>query len=318
MKYKYVVLILCAALIVLGQARLFAMQLSKNLDADFTIGVLGGFENNAYLDSSRKGDIFTQDFLDSDITFKVSDLFRLKLKYYLDNITYSEVTDNSFLSNTLEPGFQLNFSNKLILDGRYNFQAVDYYKNERGEFIKNGAVSNIRYYLTDNLFFDAGYIFAFYKYDDFKAKGADKIETDSTREDARHIINGDIGIIFKKGILLKLKGNYCFNDSNDKYNDYYDYEYYTLGASLIHPVTKRLFGVWGGSYQRKDFDSRRTLDDSAKIEHDDLYTLNAGLYYQLTRDCLLGATYTYLQNHSNEPIQEYSDSIVTCGIYYSF
>lgn len=295
----------------------YAIQISKNLDANFIIGTLGGFENNANLDSSRKGDTYTQEFLDSKITFRTCDWFNLKVDYFLNNINYHEATDNSFLDNTLEPGFQLNLKDRLILDGRYSLQIVDYYKNEKGEFTKNGASGNIRYYFTDKVFADAGYVFSFYEYDDFKARGANKIETTTTREDARHIIKSDLGIFIKKDVLLKLKGNYCFNDSNDKYNDYYDYEYFTIGASLVHPITKKLFGVWGGSYQRKEFDSRRSLDGT-KIEDDDLFILNASLYYRFSPKFLFGATYTYLENSSNEPIQEYSDSIVTCGVYYSF
>ncbi len=120
-----------------------------------------------------------------------------------------------------------------------------------------------------------------------------------------------------KELLVRANGRIDFNDSNDEYMDYYDYIAYKMGLSVNMPVLKALYLAGHGSYRWKEFDTRKNADLSA-TETQKTMTLGGTAYYNIYKSAYISASYTYVQNYSNEPLNEYSDSITTAGVHIFF
>ena len=141
--------------------------------------------------------------------------------------------------------------------------------------------------------------------------------TNKRRDDVRNTVEYEIGKYFTRD-LLKLKIQYYFNNSSEKYLHFYDYDSFKTSISLTHLFNESVFGYVAFSRQFRDYRSRSLIVDTSSLEWDRTYLVTTGLYYNLTKNCSLVANYTYRQNWSNEPTQEYEGTIVSCGINYSF
>ena len=119
-------------------------------------------------------------------------------------------------------------------------------------------------------------------------------------------------------LFVKVKNRYYFNESNDEYMDYYDYQAERVNLYTAYPLTEKLSVLLSGGYQYKDFKSRTITTDADKKEHDHLMTLGSGINYKILPSFYISANYTYRQNYSNDPMQEYSGSVSTAGINYFF
>ena len=159
------------------------------------------------------------------------------------------------------------------------------------------------------------YYFCDYKHRDIRDGANNKI--DVTREDNRNNVSGVVVTHLGK-LFLKIKNTYNFNESNDGYMDYYDYQSDRVSLYTAYPLTEKLSILLNGGYQYKKFKSRTITIDSNKKEHDNLMILGGGLNYKMFSSFYISANYTYRQNYSNDPMQEYSGSVSTVGINYFF
>ena len=111
---------------------------------------------------------------------------------------------------------------------------------------------------------------------------------------------------------------YYNNNSNEKFINYYDYDSYKVGASLTHLFSDKLFSYASFARQYRTYRSRSiTLDPNFK-ERDRTYLITAALYYNFTKALSSGLSYSYRQNWSNEPLENYSGSLIALTTYYRF
>ena len=281
------------------------------------IGASEGYDNNVYLDSSRKGDMFDQAMADIVFRYRLNSKLDIKARYDFTSITYHRFTKLTMLDNEVAASFEYYPWKNVKVEAGYNGEFVNYPNNKDGDFSTNGPFGGIRYYLNPKTYIGAWYHYHFYNYNDRKVRGPADNKLEQTREDHRNSIVGEIATFIGK-LFVKIKNTYYFNESNDQFLDYYDYDSEKIMGYFTYPVTDKLSLQANGGYQYKNFKSRVITTSNSEKEKDNLMILGGGAYYEIFSNFYINASYTYQQNYSNDPIQDYSGSVGTVGINYLF
>jgi len=292
-------------------------NLEENFKYHFYAGASEGYDNNVFLDPSRKGDVFDQAMADIIARYRLTDQIDLKAHYDFTSITYHEFTKLSLIENDVSASLEYYPHKRVKIEMGYDIDFIDYFKNKSGDFTTNGPFAGIKYYIDKNTYVGAMYQCYFYDYKHRDIRNSSNNKIDTTREDNRNNVAGEVVTHLGK-VFVKLKNTYYFNDSNDEYMDYYDYQSNRVNLYTAYPLTEKLSVLLSGGYQYKDFKSRTITTDSGKKEHDNLMTLGTGINYKLFSAFYISANYTYRQNYSNDPLQDYSGSVSTVGINYFF
>ncbi|MCM8780944.1 MAG: outer membrane beta-barrel protein, partial [Candidatus Omnitrophica bacterium] len=88
-------------------------------------------------------------------------------------------------------------------------------------------------------------------------------------------------------------------------------------SRLIYTLLKKLYFIFNSSYTRKEYDNRIVTTGQEK-QKDDLYVTGMTAKYRLNKNNSLSLNYTYRHNSSNEPFEEYTASIISCGWQHIF
>jgi len=278
-----------------------------------------GFDSNVFLDSSHKGDLFDEFLLTTSFKKDLTDIIKGRLSYFVDYVNYHECTDVSSLFNRLAASVEREFDPYSI--GVEASLAYLYYPN-----FEPGNTTLYR----GELFFRHPYWFL------KKAKGKAFVYTgikdyanaaalndelglylDNERLDKQYGLGYEVAGFVSKKTFLIFSATAEKNDSNAQYVDYYDYYAYRAFLELDYRITKRAYLLTALGAQRKRYISRTvTLCDYE--ERENLYTANIGVVYRLNRNTSLTANYGYRQNHSNEPLDRYSESMSKVGVELRF
>ena len=282
-----------------------------------TVGLFEGFDNNVFLDSSRQSDMFDQAGIGLGLKYDASRDLKLNVKGGLTTITYHEVTDATMLNSNAKAFFDY-FCGPVKTYAGYGIDDYYYPRNEDGDFFVHGPFAGARYYCLDPKFYlGAMYNYEMYDYQHRPIRNGEDAVLEQDRDDKRHNIIGESGIYCGKTVY-KLKNTLYFNDSNDEFMDYYDYWADRIMGYVTWPVwCDKLFVTLEGGYQYKHFYSRETTESTSK-EHDNLMILGAGFYYEICKSFYASFNYSYRENYSNNPVSEYSGSMYTAGVSYSF
>lgn len=279
-----------------------------------------GFDNNVNLDSNRKHDLFTE--VDAQIGYKkpFDGIFNATVNYYLNSITYHEVTDASFYDNNIALDLGAN-----IFDGNakltwVNAVGYNYYPHEElSTYLLYSPQLSIKHKLTEAISQKIAYDFQLKGYPDRKATDGAGLPKESDRIDIRNGVTHELSGSFFNDVFLRLKNQYYVNDSNDQFMDFYDYRSYRANLTAIMPLlTKKLYGLLTVGYQRRDYNNRQLVNDNSKTEADDTYNAGSSLIFDITKTISVSLNYDYIQNESNEPSEEYSGSTMSCGFHYAF
>ncbi len=282
-----------------------------------------GYDNNVNLDSTRKGDTYSELALEVGYKQPFKNDFDITLDYYLSALSYHEVTDGSFYDSNLSVELEKEiFDSKADLGLSSNFEYNYYPKDESSVYYAIEPKVFIQHNFNENVYQKVIYSFLFKEYTDRKTQdtaGADKA---ADRKDLRNTIAHELRAIVFDEYVLKLKNQYFFNNSNDQYLDYYDYYSYRVDATAILPVFplffKDLYGLVNLGYQLRDYTARSLIDDTSRSEEDNFYNVISSLIYDLNDKLSLSFNYVYSQNESNEPSEEYSGSTFSLGFHYAF
>jgi opacity protein-like surface antigen len=294
-----------------------ASAFSERLKARSYASFYEGYDNNVFLNSARENDMFDQFMYGTEVKYRLNNQLDLAATYDFTSITYHDYKSLSLVDNEFSASLQYYIGKHIKLDAGYELDLVTYLDNSGADFKSDGPFAAIRYYFTPSSYIGAGYSYEFFDYTSRKVRDSINQVSAITREDHRHNIKAEAATTVGK-LLVKIKNTYYFNESNDGFMDYYDYQSDKASCYLTYPVAENIFLIGTGGYQRKEYKSRKITTSSSKEEHDDLMILGAGLYYRLTSRFYINTSYTYRQNYSNDPIQEYSGSIVTAGFNYFF
>jgi hypothetical protein len=138
------------------------------------------------------------------------------------------------------------------------------------------------------------------------------------RRDERSVLRHEMGAYVGNVAKLKCINEYYWNESNFQYLDYYDYMSYRIGGSLITVLMPKVFGTTNFYYTRRRYDSRTLSDNNQSTQRDNLYTVTGSIIYDMTKDLSFFASYSHSENHTNEPLEQYVDTLYTVGANYSF
>ena len=281
------------------------------------VGISEGYDNNTHLDTRRDGDAYTQVFYKGSFSTPVSKKTQGIAEYTLMGLFYADEADLNLVSN----GFHLALDNKIAKDLNfitgYYLDILEYANSGNDDYFENRVEFKLKHNLPYKMFHSLGYEAGLKYYEGRHIRTPAAEDSDKKRDDVRNTAEYEIGKYFSKD-MFKISFLYYNNNSNEKYLNYYDYDSYKIGASLTHLFNDKWFGYLSFARQFRDFRSRTlTLDENSK-EWDRTYVGTSSLYYNMNKSLSFGLSYTYRQNYSNEPVENYSGSLISLSSYYRF
>ncbi len=290
----------------------------NKIDLDLFGGMLQGFDNNIFLDPSRTRDGFLQNAVAGEFTYHCTDDIRLNFDADIINIIYYRFNDNNLLDIESNPGIELDFlDDYLTFEADYKFEWLFFPYDEEGSYISNQYSCFLQNNICDEFYHKCGFKLEYKHFTDRKANGPDNVKKSDLREDMRYTGEYEAGIYLWDFIKIKENIRIYRNDSNNQYYDYYDYYAFRTKTSLVTIFTEKLYSITSFAYTRKLYDDRLSTENSVH-QKDNFYVFNASLLYELTPSFTLATGYSYRENTSNEPLEKYSGSICTVGLYYTF
>ncbi|MBD3264024.1 MAG: outer membrane beta-barrel protein [Candidatus Omnitrophica bacterium] len=281
------------------------------------ISLFSGYDSNVKLSPDRKGDVFEEFVYSFDYTKPLFEKLDFDFDYDLDVLNYNEFTDLSSILNHLR--FELIAKpGRCRIGGGYDLGVLYYPRNDDGNFLFHEGFFYLKRYLFKNTFHKIEFQYGLKDYIQNKALG-DSILVNQEKErlDRRIGVEYSLGSLINPRLYLLFKTKFYTNDSNARYMDFYDYKAYRFWLGCDYRLSAKFYFLTKFSYTNKDYDTRTVTLTNYKQE-DDYYSATAGLRYRLDDRRTLSLYYTYRENSSNEPLEEYSESVITCGWQYNF
>jgi len=277
-----------------------------------------GFDNNVNLDSKRKRDFYFQNISNLEVKYEPTDKLDLKTGADIFNISYYNVNTNNILDVSPYVGFDIEFVPKKVK--LKNHIAFDYFSYPNKKESSYSAViysTSLRQFVLKRLYHEIGYKHFYRWYPDKKISLDSAARGEYDKADERWRTHYTLGF-FGKRFMVKFKNEIYKNDSNNEYQEYYDYWVYRAKPSVLYFITNDLYINLGYSYKYTLYEDRRATDDVNKVARDHTHSMSTALYYDLTKNVTCSITYSYAENLSNDPFQRYSGGTVTGGLSYNF
>jgi hypothetical protein len=292
-----------------------------DLVSTMTAGYTQGVDSNPLLDSTHKADSFSQENLDMFFRYpiKKSDLGDLlsRFGFNITNINYYEVTDvNTFDANVIAK-LEQEVGKDITISPGYNMEIMWFPHSITGNYVGNEANIIVQQRLLDWMYHKFTYRYIFRGYLESKVMMGNGTYGSDLRQDERNLFEYEFGMYLAGCAKLRFVNQYYMNRSNYQYMDYYDYDSFKSGASLVQFFTKRLYHITGLYYYHREYLSRE-VSVGNYFQKDNLWITSASLMYDLTKQLSLYFNFSYSQNNTNEPLEQYVDSMYTFGCYYSF
>lgn len=281
------------------------------------LSVTQGYDDNVWLNSRRLGDGYTQIYFRPTFTSRINEKVDGRLEYELMSLIYMDESNANLISNSLGCGIDYKINKDLKFSTMYRFADTDYVNTGDDDFLDHTIELKLTQKLPNKIFHSLGYEFMLKDYTQRKLRTSTAVDSEKERADKRNTVEYEIGKYFPKD-LFRMKFQYYNNGSNDAYLKYYDYDSYKIGTSLTHLFNDKFFCYTSFSRQWRDFRSRTISVDANFKEWDKTYLMTLGLYYNFKKDLTLGLNYTYRQNWSNEPVENYSGSLISLSTSYRF
>jgi hypothetical protein len=282
-----------------------AYQLSQK------VSIRGGYETNPRLTGERKGDAFQELIYSLIYGKRLGSNTRFFAVYALDAINYSEFSDLSHGLNYLDLGLdhKLPFFD---IGGGYNAGLLLYPKNDL-DFVLHTGYVYIGKKITPNTYHRLKFEYGKKDYLDRSSLG-DTISTYQEKERLDRRLGAEYALRAKLGSKtdLRLRTKFIRNDSNARFEDFYDFKAYRQSIGLKYRAFDSVSLYSNLSYRRKEYDSR-TVTSGAKKQRDDLYAGSFGLSKDIGKNTAITLEYTYRENSSNDSLADYSESVFTCG-----
>ncbi|MGB3082235.1 MAG: hypothetical protein WBB86_04515 [Candidatus Omnitrophota bacterium] len=288
------------------------------LGVSVTADVQQGYDNNVDLDPSRKKDGFIQSVCYAEVTIRPQvETLELRAGADLFGMVYYKYNSSNIFDIAPYAGIEWEFMPGFKW---YNYITFDYlsFPNDKDSTYAGLEFNTyVRQFLTEDLFHQFGYEYIRRWYPDRKMSLGDASESVDNREDDRHKFKYTAGMYFSN-FMVKIGNELYHNNSNDQYQDYYDYWVYRLKPSVMYFFTDNIYANASLIFKYIPYDARLSTEDPDKEVRDYTYIGNLSLYYDITESITFGVTYSYTENTSNDPYQKYSGSIFSGGVYYTF
>jgi len=297
-----------------GRVKPLPFKLTANAGAFF------GYDSNVNLSPLKKGDLFEEALASAAFSKSFfSKSLRLAVNYDLDALSYNQITDATNILNHIRMGLHKRLFSSFDVGSGYDLSAFYYSHNEDGTFLFHRCFVYGRQYFSPRiyhqLFYNAGYKI----HTDRKAL-AEAIGTYQNKEleSRRHEIEYSVALLPLKGVYAGCSGRFTINDSNAKYLNFYDYKTYEASPYVSLRLTDKANLNTSFTYIRRNYKSRLVSTGTGSKEHDNIYLVNVNLSYSLNKNNLLSLIYTYRDNSTNEPLEEYNENVISVGWQYYF
>ena len=278
-----------------------------------SVELSGSYDTNTLLGQDRNGDIHEAAGYALSYERPLGRDYRMNVNYNLNIEEYNELTDVSNVLNHLKFSLTRSLNRYFALGSGYDFTSFYYPRNEEGDFLFHKSFIFLKNKLTKSINQQVMYERGYKNYTFAKALDeSSSVYQDKDRVDIRHMFEYSISSVVSPKLFLKLRNRIFFNDSNAKFEDYYDYKSYDISPRLNYSLTKKLSLNWNLNYTRKDYLSRNASGRST-TQQDKIYATTLGMRYKLTKQGSLSASYSYNEASSNDPSSEYSGSSVSGG-----
>lgn len=282
------------------------------------VGYVQGVDNNVFLNSKRKSSGFSQENLDVTYAWPLLDEGSLIIEDRLTNINYYSANEANLINN------KLNLTTEWTVLEDHRLRLGTYYDfvwrpNDRDAIYNElGGVVSLRQPLVGRHYHEIDYQLFTRRYYARHALSGTRVPSDDRRLDRRHTLEHILGLWASPKTLIKYKNRFYTNNSNDQFHDFYDVWTWRTSLSILQSLTKQLVAMTGFGYEFRNYYSRRVSGMQNTEEDDNLWMANAAVVYTHSPQLSLSYTYAYRENHSNAPISEYSGSVNTVGIHYTF
>lgn len=305
--------------------RIKKITLDENVDKTFfekgktknLLAVSAGYDSNTHLDSRRIGDAFVQTFFKTTFTSPLNKTLSAILEYEIMNLLYTGESKLDLLNNGLHAGLEKKINKNLTLSTGYYLDWTNYINTGEDDFVSDRLDFKIKQDLPFKAYHSFRYELSYQNYSQRHTRSAAVTYSDKKRSDFRDTLEYEVGKYLPKD-LYKLGFQYYYNDSNETYLKYYDYDSYKISASLTHLFNDKVFGYASFGRQFRDYRTRPLSLDSQFKEWDRTYLMTSSLYYNWSKSLTIGLSYTYRENWSNEPVENYSGSLISLASYYRF
>ncbi len=282
------------------------------------VDVQQGFDNNVNLNSKRQRDGYFQSIANAEIKCEPTNIVDIKAGLDVFSINYYNLNTNNILD--LMPYLEADFDfipKKLKFKNKIGFDYFSYTNKKESSHSSFVYTTSLRHFILERVYHEPAFEYYYRYYPDKKINLNSGASGEHDREDSRWKVKYTLGL-FGKRFLFKLKNELYKNDSNNEYQEYYDYWVYRVKPSLVYFFTNKFYTNTGYSYRYTCYEDRRSTDDNDKTVTDGTHRLTTTLYYDLTKNTTCSISYSYAENLSNDPYQRYSGGTVSGGISYSF
>lgn len=296
-------------------------QAVDKLVTDLIAGYIQGVDSNPLLDSTHKADNFSQEMVDMHFRYPMFGSFAgfttSKFGFTVVNNTYYQITDVSTLDGFVDYNVEQKICDSLTLTVGYQGEMLWYPNFEDGNYFGNEVNVHLKHKIIDRVYHTGSYRFLYKHYLERKIRLGTAQPGSPLRNDQRNTLQHEVGAFVTDITKLRVTNQFAWNDSNDEYFDFYDYFSYRVGAGVVQIITKKLTGIAGFYYQRKNYYERQ-CSDKQKEQRDNLYAVSGSLLYDLTKNISVFVSYAHTENHTNEPLERYTDNLYSFGAYYTF
>jgi len=294
---------------------------SDSLVTNATVGITQGVDSNPLLDSSHAVDSYTQEMVDMHYAYplftSILGFTKSKFGFNAINVNYYKKTDVNMFNSLIDYNIEMAASDKITVTSGYALEIMWFTNDEDGTYIGNEFNTSFKQFLTRWLYHKGTYRFRLKNFLSNKALDGYGIRETKARQDTRNIFEHELGAYIGENTKVKIINQFYLNNSNYSFTDFYDYSNYRTGGSVIQFFTNKLYGIAGFFYQRRNYKNRFTPRRQSR-QKDNLYTVTSSLIYDIRRDTSIFLNYSHSENHSNEPFDQYVDTIYSAGLYYNF
>ena len=288
------------------------VQSKDRLSANSIAGVAVGIDSNPLLDSTHKADGYVQENLRMGFRYPIGDFkygqMVSNFGFDLMNVNYYKLTGVNIFDSTVYANLEQELFGRFAVSAGYGFESFIFPNDRRGTFLINELNTSIKQRFTSRLYQKVAYRMIFRDYTVRRARLTNGCTGTKLRHDFRNLIEHEFGAYPTDITKLKLVNQVLFNDSNDRYEDFYDYFNYRLVASAVQYFNPRLYMNTGFYYQKKNYDSRTGSDDVV-TEKDNQIGVSTSLLYDITRSLSVFVNYSHIRNMSNDPTERYTDNL---------
>tara|TARA_B100000315_G_scaffold239532_1_gene258408 strand:- start:2676 stop:3680 length:1005 start_codon:yes stop_codon:yes gene_type:complete len=280
------------------------------------VAIYYGYDSNANLATERKGDSFEEVVYSIDFAKLLNKTLRITFDYDIDFSNYHETTDLTNFLNHFRLGVQKQLPFCLVGFG-YDAGFVNYTRGD-SDFILHKGFVYFGKKTSNRIYQKIQFEYGAKDYLDISALG-DSLGSFQEKErlDRRIAAEYSLSALLTPKTMMRLRTKFSRNDSNARFVDFYDYTAYSPTLVLSHKFLKDVIISTNLSYRRKEYDSR-TISGGSEEQSDNLYVASLGVQKMLDKKTSVSLQYTYRENSSNESLEEYSESVITCGWHYNF